>query len=38
MSERKQDKHASTSGQPRGLSSKNPKQDEEMSGADSEED
>ena len=33
MSERKQDKHASTAGQPRGLGSKNPKQGEEMIGA-----
>ena len=33
MSERKQDKHASTAGQPRGLGSKNPKQGEEMNGA-----
>ena len=33
MSERKQDKHASTAGQPRGLGSKSPKQGEEMIGA-----
>ena len=33
MSERKQDKHASTAGQPSGLGSKNPKQGEEMIGA-----